>query len=254
MSASPWNIIHLPEIDSTNDEARRLAMQGAAHGTVVTAESQTAGRGRRGSAWVSPPGRNLLCSILLRPDWPLEHWPRLTHVVALSICEALEARQISPQIKWPNDLYLSGRKCCGILLETAASPQGMFVVIGFGLNVNLSASEMPDEILAIATSLRIETERTWDRSELLHSILQHLASRAEVAAQNFPAILTEVAARSNLIGRRVSLVSQGTQQTGLALGLSAQGGLQFLSDDGGEQEILSADLVRPLESESSSRQ
>lgn len=246
MSASPWQIIRLEQIDSTNDEARRLAMAGAAHGTVVVAESQTAGRGRRGSAWMSPAGRNLLCSILLRPDWPMEHWPRLTHVVALAISEALESAQTFPKIKWPNDLYLNGRKCCGILLETANCSQGMFVVIGFGLNVNLTAEEMPAEILAIATSLRIETERTWDREHLLQDILQRLASRAEQAAQDFGTVLKAVASRSLLIGKRVSLQSNQAEHHGEVVGLTAQGGLLFQADDGPVREILSADFVRLL--------
>ncbi len=246
MSATPWNILRFDEIGSTSDEARRLALEGAPHGTVVVAESQTAGRGRRGSAWVSPAGRNLLCSVLLRPDWPMETWPRLTHVVALAITDVLEAAQIAPKIKWPNDLYLHGRKCCGILLETARSPQGMFVVIGFGLNVNLAADEMPAEILTIATSLRIETERTWDRERLLQSILQRLASRAEQAAQDFPALIQAISARSLLQGQRVSLVSQGEARHGTVLGLTAQGGLHFQSDEGVPEEILSADLVRLL--------
>ncbi len=246
MSATPWKFIRLEETGSTNDEARQLALTGAAHGTVIVAESQTAGRGRRGSAWVSPAGRNLLCSILLRPDWPVEHWPRLTHVVALAISEALEAAGVLPKIKWPNDLYLNGRKCCGILLETANSPQGMFVVIGFGLNVNLTAEEVPAEILEIATSLRIETERTWDRERLLEDILQRLASRAEQASRDFGAIVTAVAHRSLLIGQLVSLQSNQAEHRGKVLGLSPQGGLLFQADDGPVQEILSADLVRLL--------
>jgi BirA family biotin operon repressor/biotin-[acetyl-CoA-carboxylase] ligase len=248
MSATPWNILRFDEIGSTNDEARRLALEGAPHGTILVAESQTDGRGRRGSSWLSPAGRNLLCSVLLRPDWPLESWPRLTHVVALAIAEALEAEseQIQPQIKWPNDLYLNGRKCCGILLETASSAQGMFVVIGFGLNVNLAASEMPEEILAIATSLRIETERTWDRERLLQAILQRLASRAEQAPQDFPAILQAINARSFLQGKRISLLSHGETRLGTVLGLTAQGGLHFQPDAGASEEILSADFVRVL--------
>jgi BirA family biotin operon repressor/biotin-[acetyl-CoA-carboxylase] ligase len=246
MSATPWKFIRLEETGSTNDEARRLALDGAANGTVIIAESQTAGRGRRGSAWVSPAGRNLLCSILLRPDWPLEHWPRLTHVVALAISEALEAAGVFPKIKWPNDLYLNGRKCCGILLETASSKEGMFVVIGFGLNVNLTADEVPEEILAIATSLQIETERTWDREHLLQDILRRLASRAQQASQDFGVIVNAVTTRSLLIGKRVSLQSNQAEHRGEVLGLSPQGGLLFQADGGPVQEILSADLVRLL--------
>jgi BirA family transcriptional regulator, biotin operon repressor / biotin---[acetyl-CoA-carboxylase] ligase len=245
MPSTPWKIISL------------TAMEGAPHGTVVTAETQTAGRGRRGSAWLSPPGRNILCSLLLRPDWPLEHWPRLTHAIALAICETLEAHQLQPQIKWPNDIYLEGKKLCGILLETAASPQGMFVVIGFGVNVNLEAAEFPPDLSTIATSLRIQTERTWDREMLLGAILQRFAGRAEQASQDFPALLRAIAPRSMLIGQEVSLISHGIERRGRVLGLSAQGGLRFLATNvpdhaaAIEEDIISADLVRPISSNQS---
>lgn len=247
MTPSVWKCIRLEETGSTNDDARQLAMEGAPAGTVVAAETQSAGRGRRGSQWVSPPGRNLMCSVILRPAFALEHWPRLTHATAIAIAEALEDCGLKPQIKWPNDIYLSGRKVCGILLETAGNAQGMFVVIGFGLNVNLRAEEFPDELAATATSLFIETERIWDRDELLRSILAHLLARVELVETNFTHLLAMAEARSFLRGHRVSLRINDTEERGLVHGLSPNGGLLFEGPDGQVREILTADVVRRVE-------
>ncbi len=241
-----WQIQRHQELASTNDEAHRLALAGAAHGTVILTEAQTAGRGRRGHAWISPPGRNLLCSVLLRPDWPLEHWPRLTHIIALAIAETLEHEHFQPQIKWPNDLLIAERKVCGILLETANSRGGLYCVVGFGLNVNLAVEELPPDLQETATSLRIVSEQVWDRERLLEGILQRLASRAQQAGGDFASVLDAVRARSSLIGHHVRLHSQGVVREGLVCGLSAQGGLLFQPPGGGCEEILSADLVRRL--------
>ncbi len=137
---------------STNDDARALASDGAAHGTLVLAESQNAGRGRRGAAWIAPPGTSLLCSVVLRPALPPEHWPRLTHVCALAVCEALEAlRDVPPpQIKWPNDIFLSGNKVCGILVESVLAARDGFAIAGLGVNLNLTAAGFPHELRDLA--------------------------------------------------------------------------------------------------------
>ena len=170
------------------------------------------------------------------------------HAIAIAIAEALEDCGLKPQIKWPNDIYLSGRKVCGILLETAGNAQGMFVVIGFGLNVNLRTEEFPDELAATATSLFIETERIWDRDELLRSILAHLLARVELVETNFPHLLAMAEARSFLRGHRVTLRVNDTEERGLVHGLSPNGGLLFEGADGQVREILTADVVRRVES------
>lgn len=241
-----WNIVRLDETGSTNDDARQFAMEGAPHGTVIVAESQSSGRGRRGSQWISPPGRNLICSIIWRPTSSLETWPRLTHAVAVAIAETLEEMELHPQIKWPNDIYLSGRKVCGILLESAGNAQGMFVVIGFGLNVNLRAEEFPGELTASATSLQIETERVWDRDELLRNILAHIEQRCAQAEMDFPKLLAMAERRSFLSGHNVSLQVNGDEERGIVRGLSPNGGLLFEDRNGSVREILTADLVRRI--------
>ncbi len=116
---------------------RELGRAGHAHGTVVLAEHQIAGRGRRENAWNASPSKNVLMSVLLRPEVRLELWPRITTLAALTLARAIRGHlELHPAIKWPNDIYVSDKKCAGILAETFSGPNGPFLVLGMGLNVN----------------------------------------------------------------------------------------------------------------------
>src|SRR5512141_155286 len=144
------------EVGSTNDVAKELADEGAAHGEVVVAESQTAGRGRRGRAWASPPGRNLYVSVVLRPELPPSRAAELTLLASVAVCQAVRQAGVTAGIKWPNDLVSRGRKLAGILTELAADPDRVqWVVLGIGINVNLRLEDLPDDLRPIATSLAI---------------------------------------------------------------------------------------------------
>src|SRR4249919_3025344 len=141
---------HFDSIDSTNKRARELAAEGAAHGTVVTADEQTAGRGRQGRTWTAPPGKALLYSAILRPlD---ERHLLLPLSVPLAVCEAAESLKpgLECAIKWPNDVWVEGRKLGGILIE--ARPQDGWAVIGVGLNLTIERDEFPPELRETATS------------------------------------------------------------------------------------------------------
>lgn len=144
-------------IGSTNERAKELARQGAPEGLLVTAEQQTAGKGRLGRPWQTPAGRALALSLLLRPLIPPTLAPRLTLVAAVAVAEAVRAETGLPVgIKWPNDLQIAGRKLCGILTEMEAEiEQVRFVVLGIGLNVNQTLAEFPPELRETATSLRL---------------------------------------------------------------------------------------------------
>lgn len=144
-------------IGSTNERAKELARQGAPEGLLVTAEQQTAGKGRLGRPWQTPAGRALALSLLLRPLIPPTLAPRLTLVAAVAVAEAVRAETGLPVgIKWPNDLQVAGRKLCGILTEMEAEiEQVRFVVLGIGLNVNQTVAEFPPELRETATSVRL---------------------------------------------------------------------------------------------------
>ncbi len=151
-------IIHLKEIDSTNDEARRLIGAGEGEGLVVTAGRQTRGKGKPGSAWFSPAG-NLYLSAVIKPYKNPRDLSPVTLFSALAVRTAiLKLTGLPAVIKWPNDLRLRGKKVCGILTERLASGQ---IIIGIGLDVNLTRRSLPADLKATATSLRLETGKKY---------------------------------------------------------------------------------------------
>ena len=166
-------------IGSTNDEARRAAEGGAPHGHLVWAEAQSRGRGRVGRIWLSPPGANLYFTLLLRPTRPADQWPQLGFTAAVAMIDALRplfpAPQPIPVAKWPNDIWVGRQKTAGILAE-ADTILG-FVLLGIGLNVNLSADDFPPELAGVATSLRMVLGHSLDRSALLADLLARLENR-----------------------------------------------------------------------------
>ena len=242
-----WQMIWLESTGSTNDELHRLALQGAAAGTVIVADAQSSGRGRRGNIWVAPPGKCLLCSILLRPEFPMECWPRLTHAAALAMAQTLEGLGLQAQIKWPNDIYIKGRKICGILLETFTSAEGGFVVLGFGLNVNVSAEEWPQDLATPATSVSLETGKQGHRETILDTFLQHFEKVWPGVHEHFPSILEAVETRNYLTGHRITLEIQGKVESGTACGLTPMGGLIFEDSRGLRREIFTADTIRRVD-------
>jgi len=248
-----WQVVCLRRTGSTNDEARRLAVAGAPDRTAVLAEEQSAGRGRRGARWVSPAGRNGLVSALLRPggDLPLEHWPRLTLAAALAGCDALEAVTGlggRAEVKWPNDLYLSGRKVAGILVESAMDAGGGAVVIGCGFNLNVMPDDFPEELRPSATSVWIECGGLEvDRGRFLTDFLLALERWCRGAGEDFALLRREGWRRSWLAGKRVTLTVAGQEREGVVCGLGPEGELLLQGDDGRIQAISSADGVRPCQ-------
>jgi len=238
------------ETGSTNDDARSLALAGAGHGVMVVTDAQRAGRGRRGAAWVSPLQRNLLCSVILRPALPFEQWPRITHACALAVSEALEGVPglPLPQIKWPNDIYVSSKKVCGILVESMLDSRGAFAIAGVGVNLNLTASDLPEELRDTATSVWLERGgREVSREEFAIRFHRRLMAQCERVLDHFTAILSDCAARSFLTGKRVRLTVAGTEREGTVTGTGPEGELLLRNDDGSGELIASADFVRAIE-------
>lgn len=246
-----WEVIYLAETTSTNDEARRLAAQGAPDRTVVLAEEQSAGRGRRGARWVSPAARNGIVSVLCRPGklLPPERWARLTLAAALAGCDALDAvpgLSAAAEVKWPNDLYLSGRKVAGILVESAWEADGGFVVIGTGFNLNLQPDDFPEDLQETATSVWMERGgMPVDRTVFLTNFLRALEARQAQAAVDFEAMKEETWRRSWLAGKRVSVISGGQESEGVVFGLGPEGELLLERGHGEVQVIATAERVRP---------
>ncbi len=242
--------IGLEEVDSTNVRALALAREGAAEGTVVVADSQTGGRGRMRRAWVSPPGVNLYCSIVLRPPvWLSVRAPEIPLVAAASIHGALaqECPELQAFIKWPNDIVAGGRKVCGILCEMESEPDFThFVVVGFGLNVNLET--VPEELQGIATSLALETGRTLSRARLLASVLNRFERLYGewLDGDDLSFILPHLEAHAWLKGRELQIEQFNRVLVGTEAGLSPQGHLLLRGEDGRVRSVASGEAhLRP---------
>jgi BirA family biotin operon repressor/biotin-[acetyl-CoA-carboxylase] ligase len=171
LASDGWRVEVLPETESTNAVVAGRARAGEPAGLVVVAEQQTAGRGRLGRSWVSPPRAGLTFSVLLRPTLPLAHWGWVPLLSGLAVARALRGQTgLDALLKWPNDVLVSGRKVCGVLAEVAAPGAA---VVGIGLNVTTRREELPHDG---ASSLQLEGSGTTDRDTILRAVLRELSA------------------------------------------------------------------------------
>jgi BirA family biotin operon repressor/biotin-[acetyl-CoA-carboxylase] ligase len=234
-------------IDSTNREAMALGQADAEHGTLVLADSQTAGRGRLGREWFSPPGINLYASIVIRTTLDtqrLSQWLSwLPLMTALGTAEAIEsAGAARVSLKWPNDLLIGDRKVGGILCESGASGSGPFQVIGIGINVNGERASFPRGLRDVATSIRQETGQEIDRHRLLVRLLEELERcLEEFLTRGIDRLAWEYRRRCTTIGKTVKAVlADGNEYVGTAEGLGDDGSLTMVHEParpGGQSEV-----------------
>jgi len=236
-------VVVYPRIGSTNDEAKRLAEDGAPEGTLVVADEQTAGRGRLQRTWWAPAGTALLMSLILRPDLAPHQAQRLTMLCSLAICDAIAGTTgLVPAVKWPNDVLLRGRKVCGILTELGIEgPRLAYAVVGMGVNVNVDFGGA-GELTHTATSLAQELGREVSRLELLRAILINVEERyARLRAGESPH--AEWAARLATLGQRVIVTTPTEQLSGIAEGVDADGALLLRDENGVLRHILAGDVT-----------
>jgi BirA family biotin operon repressor/biotin-[acetyl-CoA-carboxylase] ligase len=230
-----FDVRHHERIDSTNDEARRLAEAGAPHGTVVYADQQTAGRGRLARRWYSPPG-NLYISILLRYDLPPGRAGELSFLSSLAVADTVDAllpKQQRAMLKWPNDVLVDGAKISGILVEQA----GDAIVIGIGLNVVEAPATAGYATTTLAASGGIATMEG-ARTILLQRMAEHLATWE---AEGFLPIRTAWLARSHPLGEPLSVTAGGRSVEGVFVGLDADGAL-LLDTGSGRERVVAGDV------------
>ena len=216
------------EIESTNLEAKSLAMKGAPEGTVVVAEAQTAGRGRLGRRWTSPAGKGLLFSVVLRPGLPMSDVHLLTIVAATAAADVIEKHvPARVTIKWPNDLFIGDRKVGGILMEVSGEQDDVdWVILGLGLNVNTDFSELPVALRRTATSLKIAGGNTVERSDVLSDLLLGLEAHYKAALRGgFDKALTAFRERDYLLSRTISVETREGPVIGAAAGIDDRGAL-----------------------------
>ena len=236
----------LQQTASTNADAFRMAEAGAVEGTVVVADYQTDGKGRRGRIWLSPAGVNLYCSVVLRPPIMPHEAPQLTFLSAVAVARAIEQTAgCAPVIKWPNDILIDGRKIAGLLNEMSAETDGVnFVILGIGVNLNMTADQFPDDLRFPASSLFVESGARVVRSRFAACMLNELDRLyADFLSVGFLPVREEWQRRCNANGRRVVVSDDGMDRiSGLFAGIDADGALLLQSDDGVLERIACGDV------------
>lgn len=224
--------VTLESCGSTNDVALVHARAGAAHGTIVTADTQTAGRGRLGRTWASPPDANLYLSIVVRSPRTLAELAPLTLAIGIGVVDAVRAEGVDGALKWPNDVFAGGRKLAGVLCEVAGDS---VVVAGIGVNVN----DVPPEVAATATSIADERSGRIDRAAFTERLLRTLEPWIDrFLGGGVPAIAAAWEARM-----ATSLTLRVGEVTGIALGLDRDGALRLRDGHGVIHRIHAGDVA-----------
>lgn len=236
----------LKQTNSTNADAFRVAEEGAPEGTVVVSDAQSGGKGRRGRNWSSPPGVNLYCSVVLRPPIMPHQAPQLTFLSAVAVARAIEQTAgLTPAIKWPNDVLIGGRKVAGLLNEMSAETDGInFIILGIGVNLNMTADQFPEDLRYPATSLLLESGVRTVRPRFAATMLNELDHLyADFLLHGFGPVREEWQKRCNANGHRVLVSEAGVDQaSGMFAGIDADGALLLRSDDGRVERILNGDV------------
>jgi BirA family biotin operon repressor/biotin-[acetyl-CoA-carboxylase] ligase len=239
-------LIVLPTVGSTNDLALELARAGEPEGAVVLADHQRRGRGRTGRRWESPPGKNLLFSVILRPPGSPRQVLPITLVSGLVLAEALE-RWVdrTVQLRWPNDLLVDGRKLGGLLAEASARPEGLdFLVLGIGININAEEGDFPEALRGDVTSCRMERGEPVPRDAVWRDLVRALEEGIDAFAERgFSAFREAYRRRSVLWGRRVRCAVGGEEMDGWVVGLGGDGEL-IVETDGRERTLWDVDWIR----------
>lgn len=223
-------VVFFEKTDSTNTQAKRLSLEGAGHGTIVLACEQTAGRGRSGKSFFSPES-GLYVTVILKPPAGMSSPQKITIAAAVSVCRAIEAQTaLTPKIKWVNDVYLDGKKVCGILTEAVTDFESggiESIVVGIGVNCALPAGSVPPELRGIFGCLNVKgLSRNRLSADIAASVLD--------AFENLeaPALIEEYRRRSFLYGREISFTRNGERLSGTVMGISDAGNLLVLLNSG----------------------
>lgn len=237
-------VYYYDETQSTNDVAEQLARDGAAEGTVVAAEYQSKGRGRLKRQWFSPKGKNLLFSVILRPNLDPGFVSLMTIMSSVAIARAMRKEDVPAQIKWPNDVYVEGKKIAGILTEMSSEQDRVkYVVIGIGMNVNMSEEDFSEDVRSQAISMALLKKANLDRMSFFKKVLLELENCYLKIRQGFyEDILEEWSRCSFLVGQWIEVVSGQRKLEGVVLGTDARGELLLKLENGFIESIISGDI------------
>ena len=234
---------YFKEVASTNSTAKDLAIKDAPNGTLVISEIQTSGKGRLGRVWTSPKG-GIWASLILRPDIEPINCPKITLIAAAAEALTLESYNLKPEIKWPNDLLLKNKKFSGILTEMSCDMDRVnYIILGFGINVNLSKEDIPNDLLDKATSLSIECGYNLNRTELLCNYLQNFETLYNEFIFNNSIDKTIDICRKNsmLIGKKIIITSRDKDENVFCIDIAPSGELLVKDSLGKERLIFSGE-------------
>jgi BirA family transcriptional regulator, biotin operon repressor / biotin---[acetyl-CoA-carboxylase] ligase len=232
------------KVTSTNDVALYLAEGGAPEGTVVSAENQTKGRGRQGRSWVMTEDKALAFSIVLRPKVHADEVAKFTLAAAVGVARCIEDYRLKPQIKWPNDLLLKGKKVCGILTEMGPKKDKMpSVILGIGINLHQGNGDFPKELRKTATSVYLAGGQKPERTAFFQRLLLRLEEACHWASDGrFQKVLAEWRKRSAVLGRQIKVQQAHHCFYGQAVDVDEKGALLVRTDQGMVERITAGDV------------
>lgn len=238
------NIIHFDDIDSTNIKAKELAQKDIEDGSIIIAEKQTLGSGRFNRKWVSPKG-GLWFTLVLRPNIPPNEAPKVTQIAAASVFKTLQDFNINPTIKWPNDILLNDKKLCGILAEMKCDMDSVhYLVLGIGMNININESDFDEAVKPIATSLKIQYGKDFNRSEILSLFLNHFENLYNkfINSLDLSETISICRDHSNIFGRKAKLITYNNEEIVTCISLSNTGDLIVRDSSGNEKSVLAGEI------------
>jgi BirA family biotin operon repressor/biotin-[acetyl-CoA-carboxylase] ligase len=236
-----FNIYSFDRVGSTNTLAHKYAERGEAEGTVVIADRQTAGKGRLGRSWHSPARTGAYMSIILRPEILPTYAPGLSLIAAVSVAEAIrKLYKLKTAIKWPNDVLINDKKAAGVLTELSAELDHVrYVIVGIGININMTEADFPGEIHSRATSIRIASGDKADRIALVQGILSHFEARYhDFCDSGIAGQIKAIRGYSSILGKRIRFSYRGDNAEGTAVDIDESG--QLLVDLNGERIAISS--------------
>jgi len=233
------------EVTSTNNVAKELATLGAKEGTIIVAETQTAGRGRLGRNWLSPKG-GIWFSIILRPIVEAREAFKITFLTAVAVARTIRKMfKLKAEIEWPNDVLIKGKKVCGILTETSVRGETVdSVIVGVGINANVDINSFPSDLKKTVTTLVAEIKREVDQENFLQVLLAELEVYYKMFKENkFNSILDEWKQLNRLFGANVEVVSFNEKVRGRAVNVDQNGALIVRLADGTVRKVFSGDVI-----------
>lgn len=238
------NIVYFNEIDSTNIKAKELAQKNIEDGSIIIAEKQTLGSGRFNRKWISPNG-GLWFTLVLRPNLPPNEAPKITQIAAAAIYKTLSDLDINISIKWPNDIILNNKKLCGILAEMKCDMDTVhYLVLGIGMNININEKDFDEITRPIATSLKIQFNREFNRSEILANFLNNFERLYYkfVNALDLSETISICRNHSNIFGKKAKLLTYNKEEIVTCISLSDTGDLIVKDSSGNEKAVLTGEI------------